>query len=128
MHAAHGVNAAGLSRAPSGSDDLNGISRDQQHLQQQQHRHHQQEQQQGLRPEGSNLSTVFAAAAGHGHGSRAGTGRSDRSTGIGRAVAAIVSNPRDWKEKVAAFDGLVDALNRQVSHSLNPSCCQLQWR
>jgi hypothetical protein len=62
------------------------------------------------------LSTVFAAAAGHGHSSRSGTGRSDRSTGVGRAVAAILSNPRDWKEKVAAFEGLVEALHRQVNH------------
>jgi hypothetical protein len=46
------------------------------------------------------------------HGSPAAAG--PRSVGVARAVSAVLTNPRDWSSRVAAFELLSDALQQQV--------------
>jgi hypothetical protein len=50
----------------------------------------------------------------HVHGSPA-SGVGPRSVGVARAVGAVLTNPRDWSSRVAAFELLSDALQQRVS-------------
>ena len=63
---------------------------------------------------GSSLSAAMSASGGALHAHAIMQQQQPRPATLSKAVAGVLSNPKDWKERVDKMTALADALNRQV--------------